>query len=51
MGDLREAGEAWERAVNVLDDLRHAKADEVRNKLRSAGMSAAGSCSPFRTSD
>ncbi|HEV2252153.1 MAG TPA: tetratricopeptide repeat protein [Streptosporangiaceae bacterium] len=34
LGNLREAREAWERAVSVLDDLRHPKADELRNKLR-----------------
>jgi DNA-binding SARP family transcriptional activator/Flp pilus assembly protein TadD len=34
-GNLRGAREAWQRALGILDDLGHAKADEIRNKLSS----------------
>jgi hypothetical protein len=32
-GNLREAREAWERALRILEDLRHPQADQVKSKL------------------
>ena len=32
-GNLREAREAWEQALRILEDLRHPQADQVKSKL------------------
>jgi tetratricopeptide (TPR) repeat protein len=33
-GDRHQARQAWEQALDILDDLRHSDADQVRAKLR-----------------
>jgi hypothetical protein len=33
-GRPREAASAWRQALAILDDLRHANAEQVRSKLR-----------------
>jgi hypothetical protein len=34
VGHLKTAREAWQQALDILDDLRHPDAEPVRTKLR-----------------
>jgi hypothetical protein len=34
-GDQQQARQAWQQALEILDDLQHPDADQVRDKLRS----------------